>query len=119
VKDIMVKTQFCIRCIAIAMCLDLYAVQAQDALHSPPAGSPERKAIMDALRIPVEKELKQNVVFVTQSLKVESGWAFLSGKPQQKNGKPVDYSITEYSGRVEDGMFDDNIFALLQRRGTD
>ncbi len=112
------KPLFSIAYLALILLLGLCPAHAQDALHSPPKGSPERKAIMDALRLPVEKELKQKLTFVTHRLKVQDGWAFLSGRPQQLSGKPVDYSITKHAEMVAEGMFDDGIVALLRKKGN-
>ena len=75
-------------------------VRAQDGTTTPAAGSPERKAIADALRAPVERELKQKVIFKIESLKLKGDWAFLRGVPQ----------------RIEDGVFDDGVVALLRKR---
>jgi hypothetical protein len=88
---------------------------AQDAPWTPEPSSPERKAILDTLRAPVEKELKQKVVFRIGRLKVQNGWAFLEGVPQQPDGKPVNYRMTRYQGAIEAGMFDDGILALLRK----
>jgi hypothetical protein len=88
---------------------------AQDAPQTPEPSSPERKAIMDTLRVPVEKELKQNVVFRIRRLKVQNGWAFLDGTPQQPGGKPVNYRNTRYQTAIEAGAFDDGILALLRK----
>ena len=91
------------------------AASAQEA-YAPAPGSAERKAIADALRAPVEKELKQKVVFKIDHLKVSGDWAFLRGVPQRPNGSEVDYSTTAYRQRIEDGVFDDWICALLRRK---
>jgi hypothetical protein len=91
------------------------AASAQEA-HTPAPGSAERKAIADALRAPVEKELKQKVVFKIDHLKAGGDWAFLRGVPQRPGGGRVDYSATPYRQRIEDGVFDDWICALLRKR---
>lgn len=91
------------------------AASAQET-HTPAPGSAERKAIADALRAPVEKELKQKVVFKIDHLKVSGDWAFLRGVPQRTDGGKVDYSATPYQQRIEDGVFDDWICALLRKR---
>ncbi len=54
------------------------AAQAQ-AAYTPEKGSAERKAILDALRVPVERQLKQKVVFVADNFKVQGNWAFVGG----------------------------------------
>lgn len=60
---------------------------AQDVPHTPAKGSAERAAILSALRIPVEKDLKQKIVFVTQDFNVQGDWAFVSGEPTTPDGK--------------------------------
>jgi len=57
------------------------------APYSPKAGSAERKAIMNALRVPVQKRAKQTVVFYGVNLKVEKGWAFVHCVAMDKTGK--------------------------------
>ena len=90
--------------------------RAQTATTTPAAGSPERKAIADALRAPVERELRQKVVFKIDELKLKDGWAFLRGVPQKPGGGEVDYGATPYKQRIDDGVFDDGIVALLRRK---
>lgn len=53
----------------------------------PKIGSPERKAIMDAMRRPVSKHAKTEVIF-TGSVSVCEDWAKLDGHVSPKNGKP-------------------------------
>ena len=92
------------------------AVAAQTA-YTPEKGSPERKAILDALRVPVERDLKQNVVFVTDNFKVQGNFAFVSGTPQNQSGGEIDYRKTKYAEQFDTGAFDDNFFALLKKVG--
>ena len=89
----------------------------QEEPYTPAPRTAERKAIADALRVPVEKEMKKSVVFKIDHLKVQGGWAFLRGVPQRPDGKPMDYSSTSYRRQKELGMFDDQISALLQKKG--
>jgi hypothetical protein len=88
--------------------------RSQEQPHTPAPQTAERKAIADALRVPVEKKLKKSVVFKIEHLKVQDGWAFLRGVPQRPDGKPMDYSDTSYRRQKELGMFDDQISALLR-----
>ena len=92
------------------------AASAQSA-YTPDKGSPERKAILDALRVPVERDLKQKVVFVTDHFKVQGTWAYVSGTPQNSSGGNPDYSKTRYADQVDSGAFDNNFFALLRKAG--
>ena len=86
--------------------------------HVPEKGSAERKAILDALRVPVEKQLKHPVIFKIDHLKVQNNWAFLTGRPQNSDGSAIDYTNTVYQEAVDSGAFDDGIVALLRRVGV-
>jgi hypothetical protein len=101
-------------CLVLAFsALTSLAQSGGSTVYSPEKGSPERKAIIDALRDPVEKKLKQSVVFKIDHLKVEEGWAFLLGAPQKPDGGPIDYRGTPYRDAVDAGAFDNAVVALL------
>jgi hypothetical protein len=87
------------------------------ALHTPAKGSAERTAILSALRVPVEKELEQKVVFSAAYFNVQGNWAYLSGEPQNSTGGQPDYSKTGYKEAIDAQMFDNNFFALLKKTG--
>lgn len=89
--------------------------QAGD-LYTPTQGSPERKALMDSLRVPVEADLHTPVVFKVDRLKVSGDWAFLLAVPQQPDGKKIDYRGTRYAEAIKAGAFDNGICALFQRK---
>lgn len=57
--------------------------------HSPPRGSAERSAILDALRKPLEKDAKQKIVFYEVQIKVMNGWAFVYAYTRDTEGKPL------------------------------
>ena len=90
------------------------SVGARQGPSTPERGSPERKAILEALRVPVEKQLKQSIVFKIDHFKVQGNWAFLTAVPQRPNGSAVNYSGTIYQEAVDAGAFDDGIVALLR-----
>jgi hypothetical protein len=93
-------------------------LQSRGAAYVPKPGSAERKAIMDALRPPVERELHRAVIFKVDHLKLQNGWAFIRGVPKQPDGRPINYKDTKYEAARREGMFDDWICALLRRKGT-
>jgi hypothetical protein len=93
-----------------------FAINAQ-SIHTPEKGSSERKEILDALRVSVERDLKQSIVFVPDHFNVQGNWAFIEGRPQTPDGKDPNYSITKYREAVDSGAFDNNFFALLKRTG--
>jgi hypothetical protein len=91
-------------------------INAQQA-YTPEKGSPERKAILDALRVPVERELKQPIVFAADHFNVQGNWAFIDGRSQTPDGKEPNFRITKYADAIKYGAFDNNFFALLKRTG--
>lgn len=84
-------------------------------VYTPEKDSAARNQIMDTLRTPVQKELKQNVIFKVNDLKVSGDWAFMGGEPLAKSGGKPDYRGTKYE--EDSDMFDNNIFALLKKKG--
>lgn len=86
-----------------------------EAVSTPKPGSPERKAILDALRAPVAGVLKQEVIFRVNHLKVKDGWAFLKGKPRTKDDKPIDYRGTPYEEEAKTA--DEILVAVLRYEG--
>ncbi|HKV40700.1 MAG TPA: hypothetical protein VJX67_15920 [Blastocatellia bacterium] len=62
---------------------------SMDALHTPPKGSAERKAIMDAIRANFKEGSGQTAVFLVNYLKVHNGWAWADVTPLDAKGKPI------------------------------
>jgi hypothetical protein len=93
-------------------------VAAEQRFSTPKAGSAERAAVLDAARLPVEKDLGQPVVFEVKTLRVTPTWAFLHGVPKRADGKPVDYSKSIYAQIADDGAFSGEAAVLLAREGT-
>ena len=100
---------------AILLLLAAASASAAQTAYTPEKGSPERKAILAALRVPVERDLKQKVVFVADNFKVQGNFAFVSGTPQNSTGGDPDYARTKYAEQVDSGAFDNNFFALLKK----
>lgn len=93
-------------------------VVSAQSVWTPEKGSPERREILAALRVPVERELGQKIVFVTDEFRVYGNWAFLSGRPQTPAGGAPDYRRTPYEEARREGFFDNNFFALLRKSGN-
>lgn len=72
------------------------------AFSEPKAGTPERKAIMDAMRGPVAKKVGKAVIF-TGNVRVSGSWARFDGHVDPADGKPAD------------GEFELDFFALLKK----
>jgi hypothetical protein len=74
----------------------------------PKAGTPERKAIMDAMRAPVSAEVGRDVVF-TGTVRVSGSWARFNGHVDPVGGKPKNEDIA--------AEMELDFFALLQKDG--
>lgn len=55
--------------------------------YTPLPGNPERKAILDALRVVVKRMSGSDMVFVVRYLKVDQGWAWIHTLPQSRDGR--------------------------------
>ena len=100
----------------ILISLVLFATTAfGQATTTPEKSSPVRKAIMNSLRVPVERDLKQKIVFVTDDLKILANWAFVSGRPTTPSGGAPNLKGTAWEGSED--MFDNNFFGLLKNDG--
>ena len=82
-------------------------------VYTPEKGSAERSAILAALRVPVEKDFKQKIVFVIDNFNVQGTWAFVSGTPQTADGEAPDLRGTVFEG--EEDFYDNNFFGLLRK----
>jgi hypothetical protein len=89
------------------------AVAAQ--AHTPPPGSPERKAVLDALRPAIEAKLDPPIEFVVETIEVEQGWAFVQAEPQRRGGGTID-GRRYYSADDWDFMDGLTVTALLRLR---
>ena len=85
--------------------------------YTPEKGTAERAVILNALRVPVEKELKQKIQFALTNFKVQGNWAYLDGAPQNASGGRPNYKNTESHSAIDAQMFDNNFFALLKKTG--
>jgi len=93
------------------------SVSAQTVQH-PEKGSAERSDLLDTLRPPVEKELKQSIVFVINQINVQGQWAFVDGRLRTSDGKVPNWKGTPYAQAAGYGAQSDGISALLKRSGN-
>ena len=84
---------------------------------APQRGSPERTALMDALRPSIERELGMPVLFKVEAINVEGAWAFVSATPLMANGQPMDWSRTKFARAKAGDMMSDVILALFRGEG--
>ncbi|MCU0749286.1 MAG: hypothetical protein MUF13_07045 [Akkermansiaceae bacterium] len=81
----------------------------QAEVTEPKPGTPERKAIMDAMRVPVSKHVGKSVTF-TGEVRVKGDWACFRG-----NVAPTDGKVPEDEDIAADLELD--FFALLEKDG--
>lgn len=96
---------------AIATC---WAADGFAQVDTPPAGSPLRKAVLDAVRPMAEAEVGKPVEFVVADLRVLGEWAFVRAVIQRPGGGEVEYAYTRYQSWVDAGAFDGQVIALLR-----
>lgn len=98
--------------------LSLTAMTASFAqsVSTPAAGSPERQALLDTARAPLERRLHQPVQFVVDRLGQSGDWAFLRAHLQGAGGKPVDFAGTEFEQAASHGAMSRVYAALLERK---
>ncbi len=78
--------------LAVGSAPSLYVpAQAQRSPASVPVGpgSPARRAILDAIRPAVERQLGPEVAFLVNEIRVVRGWAFVAVTPQRRGGRPI------------------------------
>jgi ketosteroid isomerase-like protein len=92
------------------------AAEAQRRSYTPPAGSAERQALMDALRETVRRELGKPAVFQVRELRVLGDWAFADVSPRTPDGAPFDYRGTPMEEAWREGFVDDGMYAVLRRQ---
>jgi hypothetical protein len=101
----------------LSFAIALFGAAVGQSVYTPEKGSEVRKAILNAIRAPVEKELNQKIVFAAKNFNVAGNWAFLGGDPQIPGGGAPDYSGTLYQEAKDADMFDNNFFGLLKKTG--
>lgn len=65
---------------------------------SPGAGTPERKAVLDALRPKIEAKLGRPVEFVVEEIRIGQGWAFVRVMPQRPGGREIENPVEDRDG---------------------
>lgn len=84
--------------------------------HEPRRGTAERRAIMDAARQPIAREVGQPVIFVVDVVRTDGNWAYLQAVPHQPGGAPINWDRTRYGRDIRDGMMSDIAMVLLRNR---
>ena len=100
--------------LAAALLLAAGSLQAQ-RVRTPAPGTPERRLLMDALRLRMQRELNRPMIFEVRQLRVLGDWAFAEVVPRKPDGSPFDYRGTSMEEAQREGAMDDASVALLRR----
>jgi hypothetical protein len=73
----------------IITCSTALGQDSSSGVHTPSKGSPERKAIMDALRESDKSVFEKPVVYKVNYLKVHNGWAWTDVTPVDDKGQAL------------------------------
>ncbi|MGC9368103.1 MAG: hypothetical protein ACP5DX_01055 [Paracoccaceae bacterium] len=90
--------------------------EAEARYYTPARGSAERRAIMDAARLPVQRELGQQVIFLVSELRCDGAWCYLEAEPLTPDGGKLDWSATPYAEDWAHDMMSELVMVLLRRR---
>jgi len=88
------------------------------AYYTPARNTAERKAVMDAAREPMLRELGQKVIFLVKTLRTDGQWCFLMAEPLQPNGNKLDWYSTPYANDWAKDAMSDLIMVLMRRQGS-
>jgi ketosteroid isomerase-like protein len=89
--------------VVAALLLALTAIPAfAGDVHEPAKGSPERAAILDAIRPAIEAQMRGPVEFQIETMRTDGDWAFVMANPQPPDGKPIDPEKTAFAGQEND-----------------
>jgi hypothetical protein len=91
---------------------------ARAEISTPPAGSAQRRAVLDAFRPRIEAEVGPPVVFVVSVLRVAGNWAFVQATPKRSGGVDIDWKRTKFREAFEKDFMSDVVMGLLKYDGA-
>ena len=97
---------------AIAHCASLAHAQPIQQIGR---DSPEREAILDVARVPVEQSLGIGVIFVVRRLALHGNWVFADLAPRTADGGRIDYRRTRFARDYHPDLDSDTVHVLLRR----
>ena len=80
--------------------------------------APERMAILDVARVPVERRLGIKVVFVVERITLFGDWAYAAMHPRDAAGNRIDYRRTLFVKEFDPEQDSDFVGVLLRRNGA-
>ena len=84
----------------------------------PMKGTPERAAVVDAVRARTEKDLGSPLMFQIQHINIDAGWAYVEGTPSRGDGKPFPWATTRFAKAFAEGVMSDEVMALMRLSGA-
>jgi hypothetical protein len=102
---------------AAGTALLLFPKAAWARYWTPQRGTAERKALMDAARPAMSREIGGPIEFVVHTLRTDGDWAYLFAQPQRPGGTPIDWRQTPFAQDWADGFFDEGVMILYRLDG--
>lgn len=97
----------------------LVLLQNPSAVLEPKPGSELRKVTLQAVRERLAKDVKGEIVFLVDALRVKDGWCFAGLRPRRPSLKMIDWKGTIYEEQAREGLLDDGLYALLKLEPDD
>jgi uncharacterized protein YceK len=76
-----------LRTVILVTLLLVSACASVNTAHTPPEGSAERNAILQATQQALARQGRRNLVLIVPYLKVHNGWAWIQVNPQSADGR--------------------------------
>ena len=89
------------------------------AYYTPARNTAERRAVMDAARVPMLRELGQKVIFLVKELRTDGEWCFLMAEPLRPDGSKLDWYSTRFANDWANDAMSDVVMVLMRRRASD
>lgn len=83
--------------------------------YTPARGTAERSQIMDAARVVIVPELRQQVIFLVSTLRSNGQWAYLSAEPLQPDGQKLNWFTTPYARDWQNDAMSNLVMVLLAK----
>lgn len=107
------KLSFCLALLSSPLASEVLATPTT-TVTTPQPGSPVRKAILDAVRLPAQEAFGAPVEFIVERLKLSGTVAFVSAEGQRPGGAAIDLSDIPLVRDGDENVFSSRVEAFLR-----
>ncbi len=115
-RPAMIASGLLILVISLLMVFEGRALGGDRTYYEPARGSAERKALMDAARIPVSGEIGLPVIFVVEVLRTDGRMAYLQAIPTNPDSTPLNWNNTPFREDWNSDFMSDTIMVLMENQ---